>query len=269
MVKNHPIKGSLGSYQIIETLDGSTTLFSEAYQEACHSDQGAYEETLFNYIQGNDVPKRYSLLDTHEFLTIFEVGFATGLGVVVTLDALKNCETKGMGLKFISTEIDRDLCLFSLGKLKDDGVISSFEEVNESGLELYKCPFKPITGELMVLTGDARKTLPLWRESSYALKVDCVYQDAFSPKRNPELWTTEWFHDLARVSHEWTTMTTYSATKAVWKSMIEAGWKVSAVKGFKNKKLSTRAFRTGESAADVLEWCKRSPTPALSDRSLL
>lgn len=276
MTKFDPIKGSLGSYQVIETLDGSTTLFSEAYQEACHSDQGAYEETLFNYVKGNKVSIRFSELDKGEVFSIFEVGFATGLGLKVTLESLlkdslkeetKNNNHRAASLRFVSTEIDRELTLFTLNKLKEDGIISSFHEHKE-GLNFFTCPLIDILGELIVLVGNARETVPLWRESQNFKKVDAIYQDAFSPKRNPELWTTEWFQELALISHEHSTLTTYSATKAVWKAMMASDWKVKAVKGFKNKKLSTRAYRQGESATDVLDWCERSPTPALSDGSL-
>ena len=42
MDNSNPLKfnGSLGEYEIIETSDGSTTVFSGAFNEACHSSHG-------------------------------------------------------------------------------------------------------------------------------------------------------------------------------------------------------------------------------------
>lgn len=44
--------GKLGKYKIIETLDQTKTLWSEYFNEAFHNLFGAYEETLYNYING-------------------------------------------------------------------------------------------------------------------------------------------------------------------------------------------------------------------------
>ena len=73
--------GKLGTYKVIETADGTPTLFSSHFDEACHSLHGAVAETLYNFIEGCDLDilaKKYSPLN------ILEVGFGTGTGFKLT-----------------------------------------------------------------------------------------------------------------------------------------------------------------------------------------
>ena len=57
------------------TEDGTFTLESNLFTENCHSTAGAYEETLFNYVNGTEVKK-----SKQAEIKIFEVGFGLGLG---------------------------------------------------------------------------------------------------------------------------------------------------------------------------------------------
>lgn len=262
-------RGSLGHYEVIKTCDGSSTLLSAFFGEACHSLSGAYEETLYNYIQGCGVDK---WTQNQGKRTLFEVGFGTGLGLEVTLREVK--ASPPPAYDFISTEIDERLAFYALEKCSQKNLISNISSHHCSEGSSKKESFSFFKadhphGKVLILLGDARKVIPLWKESSlFERKVDAIYQDAFSPKRCPRLWTTQWFHLLGEISHSQTVMGTYSSTKAVWKSMVEAGWKIKAVKGFKEKKLSTRAFRQGEISLELLELMKRSPRGPLRDEEL-
>jgi chorismate dehydratase len=72
--------------------------------------------------------------------------------------------------------------------------------------------------------------------------LDVIYQDPFSPKKNPELWTTDWFEKLKKLSRPGTVLCTYSASSAVRKALGAAGWTVQSFAGFARKKQSTKAF---------------------------
>ena len=66
-------KGKLGNYEVVPTQDGSTTLYSQYFGEACHSTSGATIETISHYVQGT------KLLD-QDNPQVLEIGFGTGLG---------------------------------------------------------------------------------------------------------------------------------------------------------------------------------------------
>ncbi len=240
------------NHQWLETADGSFTLFSEAFQEGCHSSSGAREETLLHYVQGCQVEKKI-LTDTP--LSILEVGFGLGIGFLTTFDVLNKMDKPW---SFLSLEIDQELLeWFRLENLhhpflKDLKWISNRLECHNEKIHLT------------ILCGDARKTLP-----DFVLEKKCtwnaVYQDAFSPKKNPILWTQEWFAFLKSHAENDVCLSTYSASSSIRKSLLESGWVLHKGEKFGPKRTSTRATLTGVSDPDILLHLERSPTPALRD----
>lgn len=256
--KSNPhLSFSLGEYKYQLTDDGSQALFSSYFDELCHSESGAYSETVHNYIKGCEITEK---AQKQSKIVIFEVGFGTGVGLKCTLDSLSDFNTH---LTFISCELDEKLAFHSMEKL---GIKFEVKSLDKSNLEYIFAISKNF--KVIILLGDVRKTFPIAKEQGLMEKFDAIYQDAFSPKKNPRLWTCQWFDDLAGLSKETTIMTTYSTTKAIWKAMMQAGWKVECIQGFGNKRTSTKAKRQGVSSSDVIEWTIKSPISALKDENI-
>jgi len=235
----------------VQTQDGSWTLFSERFQEACHSTTGAETETDLHYIKG------CSILDL-ESPSILEVGFGLGVGFLTTYRTLLD---SNKSWSFLSLEIDRDLVEWFrlenvnhpfLSKLKWEG-------------NLLKAQNDQVT--LIILVGDARKVLPAFLEDS-SFSWNAIYQDAFSPKKNPSLWTKEWFELLKKFSTHDVKLSTYSASSSIRKSLLEAGWTLSKGEKFGPKRTSTRASLTGFTDPEILLHLERSPVSALTDDNI-
>jgi tRNA U34 5-methylaminomethyl-2-thiouridine-forming methyltransferase MnmC len=239
-------------HQIIETEDGSLTLFSERFQEACHSTTGAKSETLLHYIRGCKIIERAPLQDA---FTILEVGFGLGMGFMTTLEALS---TSTRSWHFLSLEIDRDLVEWFR---KENEKLISLEWKKENILEGQRG-----SCTLTLLVGNARQTLSEYLRSS-PLLWNAIYQDAFSPKKNPILWTKEWFSFLKEHSSQDVILSTYSASSSIRKSLFEAGWVLSKGEKFGPKRSSTRAALLGESDPEILLHLERSPIAALRDEN--
>lgn len=234
-------------HQLVPTADGSVTLFSERFQEACHSTAGAKAETLHHYIDGCSVR---SLFATLTEVRVFEVGFGTGLGWRETSTA--NLPTPAF-LDFLSVEIDEELVKWAAPQLSRQ---------TSAGLIWYES--KNSKQRLRVLIGDARETLPHFL-GLFPMTFHAIYQDAFSPKRNPTLWTEEWFKVLGTFTAPGAILSTYSASSSVRKALVNAGWGIQEGGPFGPKRSSTRA-RFGESSdPQLLLENSRSPIPACKD----
>lgn len=238
-------------HSVVVTEDGSVTLFSHAFGEACHSTTGAKSETILHYINGCEILEK---LKTQEEITILEIGFGLGIGFLSTLEQLP----PGKKLTFVSVELDRNL-------------LEWFREIHSNHKLLRELQWagnilevKTQNVSLQIIQGDARKTLPEYLRD-HNISFDAIYQDAFSPRRNPVLWTVEWFLLLKSASKENVILSTYSASSSIRKSLLTAGWNLQKGEKFGPKRTSTRASLNRPSDPEILAQLERSPTPAITD----
>lgn len=231
----------------VKTDDGSYTLFSEAFQEACHSTSGAKAETILHYVNGCKVKQK---LEVFNPLVILEVGFGLGVGLLTTMEELPAMAH----VHFVSLELDKNL-LDWFASLHPEFQFEWHGNVMKGQKNNFK---------ISVIHGDARIVLPAFMNTNH-FKFHAIYQDAFSPKKNPILWTKEWFGFLKEHSHDEVILSTYSASSSIRKSLLEAGWKLTKGDKFGPKRTSTRAALQGESDQEILEQLSRSPVQALSD----
>lgn len=240
------------NHRWVETEDGSRTLFSEAFQEACHSTSGARAETLLHYIEGCQIKNK-------SLLTILEVGFGLGIGFLTTFDSLSHEDKKWT---FLSLELDEELLeWFRLENLQHV-FLKNLKWLTVGETKTLQCHSENIS--LTILCGDARKTLVSFIAAN-PMRWSAIYQDAFSPKKNPSLWTTEWFELLKAHSSPDVILSTYSSNSPVRKSLLEAGWIIQKGKTFGAKRSCTRALLEGESDPDILIQLTNTSTPALRD----
>jgi len=260
MKEKKKFDGILGTYTIVETEDQSFTLHSEYFDENCHSESGAVAETLYNYFEGCEVAQQ--IQNGQNDLKIFEVGFGLGIGAKVTYEQLKSSKAK---CTFISTEIDEALVTWTMAN--DTSVIyNSLEKITDHNLTYYKSTTDNFT--LLILIGDARVSTVEAMKLGLVSNVNAIYQDAFSPKKNPALWTNEWFTLLKELSDKDVIMSTYSSAGEVRKSLLNAGWKVFKRLGFKAKRSATIAKFYGEMDENFIANVHRTPNPALEDKQL-
>lgn len=245
-------------HQLVETQDGSYTLFSEAFQEACHSTSGARAETLLHYVEGCQIKRK---LLQHDPLVILEVGFGLGIGFLTTLEEISTQKS----WHFISMEIDKNLLEWFRLKFIDHSFLKHLQWKKENDLEFLEA--KCDDGQLTILAGDGRITLPKYVEM-HSVKWHAIYQDAFSPKRNPILWTREWFDFLKTHSHIEVVLSTYSASTSIRKSLAASGWKIKKGEKFGPKRTSTRAILLGETDPEIILQMERSPALVLSDSNI-
>jgi tRNA U34 5-methylaminomethyl-2-thiouridine-forming methyltransferase MnmC len=245
------IQGKLGLWELRPTEDGSQTLYSHHFDETCHSVYGAREETQHVYVEGCELLQLTASLPPNASLRVLEVGLGSGLGLEVTKDWLVN-NSPSTKLQYVAFELDAGLAAWSLERVLGSAALSRLQKTiwPEISAEHWIVPTS--FGEVQVLIGDARKTVLKLKELQQAQSLapfHAIYQDPFSPKKNPTLWTLEWFQALTQVCGEETRLATYSASVRALKAMIDAGWFVERFPGYKFKKVSSRAVRCERTGA--------------------
>ncbi len=245
----------------VQTGDGTHTLFSEQFQESCHSTFGAREETLLHYVRGCQVLEK---IENLPMLSLLEVGFGLGIGFFTTYEEVLSQSQKPW--HFISLEIDESLMEWFRQEYQEHEFLKNLKWKIENDVKILEASDGIRT--LTVLVGNARETLPQYMAHHPDVKWDVIYQDAFSPKKNPILWTHEWFHFLKEHSTLDVILSTYSSSSSIRKSLIEAGWKLHKGEKFGPKRTSTRATLQGDSDPEIVIHLNRSPVMPISDKNI-
>ncbi len=199
--------------QKVTTKDGSQTLYSSEFDECYHStNDGALNETLQKHI----IPA-FTLLPPKNKIVILDICFGLGYNTLATIYYCKLHKISAK-IEIISPELDIAL----VRSLKDFVYPIEFDTlkpvIEQLSQNLY---YKDEQFNIDILIGDARATLP-----NVEQKIDVIYQDAFSPTKNPLLWTKEYFAMLRELCNQDAIMTTYSSATSVRMGMWESGFKL-------------------------------------------
>lgn len=260
-------KGNLGKYKILQTEDQSETVWSEFFNEACHNLSGAYEETLYNYILGCGIPELFAQTNP---VSILDVGFGVGVGLKGLLDEFHKSNNSTLSVNYYSIELDEALLLWSLAQTLPDIQLEKKQIPSPTGeLVVYQGEVRGSHQQslsIVIFLGDGRQTLPKARDLELLRGLDAIFQDAFSPRKNPALWSTEWFSFLKMISKKTVSLSTYSSSNSIRKSLIAAGWCVENARGFAMKRSMTKANLLGETSEELLLQLSRSPSLEIKDK---
>ena len=184
--------------KLIKTKDNSFTFFNEEFQEHYHSISGALEEANKKFIEP---------LELKDGMTILDICFGLGYNTLAAIEKYKN-------LKIIALENDPKI----LEELQRIELKGKFEIIKKLTKEKY---YKDENYEITLILGDAKETIKQVKD-----KVDIVFLDPFSPKKNPELWTKEFFSDIYSIMKKESKLATYSCAGQVRRNLKEAGFEV-------------------------------------------
>jgi len=183
----------------------------------------ALEETNFVFLSGNNLPGRFN-----DGFHIAELGFGTGLNMLVSIEAFYKANIKGT-LYYTSFE------KYPLEKSQAERALKSFPTLNKNFLldQWSQKTFSVVSDRIIgtVIIGDARKTVEQWSG-----KADAWFLDGFSPSKNPELWEPNLLKNVAIKTKKNGTFATYTAAGAVRRNLSNSGFLVEKVTGFGRKR---------------------------------
>lgn len=240
----------------VQTKDSSFTLYSEDYDECYHNvNDGALSESLKKHVE-----PAFLFAPKKDKLTILDICFGLGYNTLTTLYYLKrdNLDTK---VEIISPELDRDL----VKSLKDFDYPKEFNDFKHIISEISRNYFYEDENiKIDVKIGDAREVI-----KNIDKKIDIVYQDPFSPKKNPTLWTVEYFKDIFDIMDKDGILTTYSIASPVRFALDESGFLVyeREIEGLKKETVAAKK-ELPLKKIDIAKKRKRSSSKALRDRDV-
>lgn len=226
------------SVHIIETRDGSTTLYSDRYGQHYHNPNGAVAESRYVFFETAGVP---GMLETKDELTIFETGFGSGLNLILMLDYLNRSGSK-CHVDYISIEAypisSRQAAGLDFGDelagLQPNRILNQVFDDLQPGWNRFN-PGNQLT---LHLFNGFYEAVP---DSSMNMKADLFFHDPFSPEVNPELWSREVFDRLLHSARNEAILVTYCAASSARAAMASAGWYVARAPGALGKREMTIA----------------------------
>lgn len=218
--------------RILKTEDGSSTLYLEGLQETYHSVHGALSESLYVYIKhGLDlVPGNLN------HIRILEIGFGTGLNVLLTLDHAAANKT----IDVYSIEpFPLDLALLNEYYQDFDKRPESFDLLPKltGAIPGTLCEIKPGFNFCMI----PKKVQQLSEHDTEGVKFDLVYYDAFAPSRQPEMWSRETLEIVTNLMNAGALLTTYCAQGQFKRHLKDLGLIVENPPGANGKREMTTA----------------------------
>ena len=217
--------------EIIQTLDGSTTIQLTEWNECYHSKHGAIQEAQHVFIKNG-----LSLFQDQE-IAILEIGFGTGLNAFITLLESKkmNQIIDYVGVEAYPISAAEVLSMNYVDELDSKLESSTFEKIHECAWEE-----KVSLDDRFALT----KRKQFFQDIEDENRFDLIYFDAFGYRVQPELWSTEIFRKMYNSLKSNGILVTYAARGVVKRSMIEVGFTVEKLAGPPGKREMFRARKS-------------------------
>ena len=188
------------------------------------------------FLGGNNLPQGWHGTDRY---VIGELGFGTGLNFLNAWKLFEVTTQPSQSLDFISFE------KYPLTAAEIAHHLQPYEEVFEGRLQTLLAQYPLLIPGFHRVVLNQRITLTLIFDDVNAAipklvaPVDAWFLDGFKPSTNPDMWRRALFDDMARLSHNGTTLATYTAAGQVRRDLTAAGFALEKVPGYGRKRHMT------------------------------
>lgn len=224
--------------EIKTTSDGSKTLYISELNESYHSQHGALNEAIHVFIKNG-----LNLVYENE-INILELGFGTGLNVLVTFNEYLGND-KNHSIHYFTAEkypvSEEEIKALNYSNLFDN------EEIRNFYKKIHETPWNEETEvspgffltKIKTDFYDLRKiSLP---------SIDLVYYDCFGARVQPDLWEKPLFEIVTEKMRPGALLTTYSSKGSVRRILQELGFAVEKKAGPPGKREMINAVLSSES----------------------
>ena len=221
------------------TLDPSDPLRAASFDDFYFSTKDPVGERREVFIDAQALVARFQGLQPGQIIRIGETGFGTGLTFLLAASLFVAHAPSEARLQWISTEwfplTHADLTRLHQALVWPHELDQLAEQLRADWpLQVGCCHRRRFAGGQICLDlhfGDAADVL-----SDLAGEIDAWCLDGFSPNRNPDMWSETLFQSIAHLSHQNTTLATFSAARIVQDGLKQAGFALTKHPGFAGKR---------------------------------
>lgn len=215
--------------RIVQTADGSHTLFSEQHNAHYHSLNGAVQESVHIFLKNG-----YEYLSLNA-ANILEVGFGSGLNAALTASRAIDlkCNTSYTGIELFPLKDD------ILSKLNYNSILNKQESEAWKKIISTNWDVEEQINEFFLLNKVHCDLI----EMSLQNKYDIIYFDAFAPDDQPEMWSIAVFEKLYHATFSGGLLLTYCSKGIVKQALRAVGYKVERLAGPPGKRHMIRATK--------------------------
>ncbi len=217
--------------QIINTSDGSHTIYLPEMDEQYHSINGAITESNYVYID-----KGYNF-HSNKKLSVFEIGFGTGLNCLLTALQAQHQKRQTLYISIEKHPLDKSITQqLNYGSIISTEAQYFYEKIHDCewnnffDISEYFC-LKKIKADLKDYIPDEPK------------KFDLIYFDAFGPDKQPEMWTPLIFNKISIATANGGVLVTYSAKGEVRRQLRASGFEMERLPGPPGKNQMLRGIK--------------------------
>jgi tRNA U34 5-methylaminomethyl-2-thiouridine-forming methyltransferase MnmC len=209
------------------TADGSFTFFSEEFGESFHSTAGAKAEAIQKFVYATDLPARAMQGKVRVLDVCYGLGYNTAAALETIWAHNPACSVEVIGLELDGTVPQAAIAPAFLA-LWSAPVQAGITALASPGLRKTAQPHYPSDRlSASLLLGDARHTIQQVYQSAF--QADAVFLDPFSPRRCPQLWTVDFFAQVAQCLSPQGQLATYSRSACVRVALKEAGLNIGTI----------------------------------------
>jgi len=250
-------------YQLVQLANGEKTLFSSAYGEKMHPGLGPVAEAELLYVRQLQLCDRLKN-GAGEFV-IWDIGLGGAANAIAALRATR--EISG-SLRLVSFDNTAEPLEFALKNAAALNYPTSYEKPIAQLLSEKHVAFQngncAVNWEFHL--GDFPALLPNLKLKTQNSKLPppphAIFYDAFSPAKNPAMWTLPVFENLFRALDQARpcALTTYSRSTVLRTTLLLAGFFVGVGHATGMKEETTIAANTPDLIAEPLgqRWLERA-----------
>lgn len=224
--------GHMNQNEIIETQDGSHSIYSPKFGVTYHSKYGAVQESRHVFIESG----LFYVALTRKDIAVLEIGLGTGLNALLTLI---ESQRRQLRIQYEAVEAF-PLSMEQARRLNHPSILES-GAYQDQFLAMHEAAW----GRHIELSPafEFKKELRHFEEIDYSQEFDLVYFDAFAPDAQPELWDLPVLSRVYEALRPGGILVTYCAKGVVKRRLKSLGFEVESLKGPPGKREMTRAVK--------------------------